>query len=138
MHSGKMECQVTSIFRHHLNLKIICTEMKTLEVDQIIQLIFQITESVTNFNLAICRVIINKELKIDNRTATKIMDNKEIGLHNKMFNNKMFTINKEFHLKLTKIFNSNYKMLVDKLLSKEDSHKINHLYNNKIDKQTIE
>ena len=69
---------------------------------------------------------------------SKIMDNKEIGLHNKMFNNKMFTINKEFHLKLTKIFNSNYKMLVDKLLSKEDSHKINHLYNNKIDKQTIE
>ena len=95
-------------------------------------------ESVTNFNLAICRAIINKELKIDNRTATKIMDNKEIGLHNKMFNNKMFTFNKEFHLKLTKIFNSNYKMLEDKLLSKEDNHKINHLYNNKIDKQTIE
>jgi hypothetical protein len=93
-------------------------------------------ESVISFNHAFSKVAANKELKIDSKIVTKTMANKEIELHNKTFSNKIFSTNKEFQLKLIKMLTNNFKMLTDKILSKEVNHKINN--NHKIDKQTIE
>jgi hypothetical protein len=93
-------------------------------------------EFVINFNPVISKTPTNKELKIDSRVITKIVLNKEIELHNKTFSNKIFSTNKEFQLKLTKMLTNNFKMLTDKILSKEVNHKTNN--NHKIDKQTIE
>jgi hypothetical protein len=84
-------------------------------------------ESVISFNLATSKVATNKELKTDSRTVTKTVANKEIELHNKTCSNQMFSINRVFQLKLTKMRNNNFKMLIDKILSKEDNRKINHL-----------
>lgn len=81
-------------------------------------------EFAISFNLATNRAQTNKELKIDSRIITKIVVNKEIELRNKTYSSKMFSINKEFQYKLTKMCN-NSKILIDKILSKEDNHKIN-------------
>ena len=84
-------------------------------------------ESVISFNLATNKVATNRELKTDSRTVTKTVANKETELHNKTCSNQMFSINRVFQPKLTKMRNNNFKMLIDKMLSKEDNHKINHL-----------
>lgn len=93
-------------------------------------------EFAINFNLATNKAATNKELKTDSRIITKIVAKIEIELHNKIYNSKMFSINKEFLYKLTKMCNNNFKILIDQILSKEDNHKINHRH--KTDKQTTE
>ena len=76
-----------------------------------------------NFNLAISKITINNDLKIDNSRIIKIVDNKEAELHNKILSSKIFTYNNKFLHKF-KQTNNRIRNWTDMVLFKEDSHKI--------------